>query len=322
MKNSERIFVRALRDYCERKEVVLKSFSHDWIHSLENKVENRLIIGYDVGLNPSTAFSIANDKAATYDVLSSLNIPAVPHHMYLAPRLQHHIGDDGIWRSILEHHEANQCNSVIKPNEGTGGVDVYWVRSNYELEMAVQAILTHERSVAVSPYLNIDREIRVYVLNGRAVLAYEKIRPAIIGDGKSSVAALCLAQHGATALGVAFSDLSEARRRVFLEQIAEKSEILPLSWKHNLGQGSTLNRISIESCASPADLAIKAAGEIGLVFGTVDLVEVAGQFLVLELNKGVMLEHAVRNNHISYDEAYAIYEEALDSLLSAHDGNR
>jgi glutathione synthase/RimK-type ligase-like ATP-grasp enzyme len=315
MKNAARQFVRIIKEYCANNAIEVLSLSHDWIFVLRGKAGNKIIFGYDLGLNPSTVQAAAKDKAAAFQVLQSLGIPAVPHMMFLAPRFLRHIELEGNWQRILACHEANNRRSVVKPNEGTGGLDIFLVQGGDELERAVHEILARERSVAISPYQEISREIRAYVAFDKVPLLYEKRPPFVTGDGTSPVAELVWQKFGADALAGLVQFPQMAARREFLEQVPKPDAQVSLNWKHNLGQGSSLHRLQPSAHADAADLARETARAMGLNFGAVDVVEVNGGLKVLEVNSGVMFENAIRSGDIEYEDAYEIYARALDVLL-------
>ena len=64
-----------------------------------------------------------------------------------------------------------------------------------------------------------------------------------------------------------------------------------------------------EACV---EIAIDAAKSIGIRFGSIDLVQVDGAWLVLEINSGVMME-ALSKLHP--DLVYATYGAALDKIF-------
>ena len=196
MKNSGREIARYLRRFADRNGISITAMSDDWIFVLERGAVRHIVFGYDLGLNPSTAHRIANDKAATFDILAAEKLPALPHVVFMHPRYAEHLSCDGNWTRMLATFEQWRRDAVVKPNEGTGGLQVSRVRTNFELELAVQSILNDERSVAMSPYVPIDKEIRLFVLNGEAVLGYEKKVPGVIGDGSSTLAHLIARQAG------------------------------------------------------------------------------------------------------------------------------
>ncbi|HJM91369.1 MAG: hypothetical protein QGG19_09340 [Alphaproteobacteria bacterium] len=315
MKNSARQFVSIIKTYCEQNKIEIISLSHDWIFVLRGASGNKIIFGYDLGLNSSSVLSTARDKAATFDVLGALGISAVEHKMFLAPRFLKHIEQSGNWQRIIDCHERNNLASVVKPNEGTGGLDVFLVHGADELEGAVHEVLSRERSVALSPYLSIEREVRAYVAFDEVPLLYEKVRPFITGDGASQTAELAWKKFGADALSGLVQDRPSDRRQEFLSRIPAAGVDVPLGWKHNLGQGSKLRALSVTAHEREIQLAKATAAAMGLNFGAIDIVEIDGQLKILEVNSGVMFENAIRGGGIEYDVVYGIYSRALDTLL-------
>jgi glutathione synthase/RimK-type ligase-like ATP-grasp enzyme len=103
----------------------------------------------------------------------------------------------------------------------------------------------------------------------------------------------------------------------------EKSEldaILPpgqrrvLNWRHNLDSGALPVLVELgelrDTCVR---LAVRAAQTIDIRFASIDLVRVAGEWKVLEINSGVMMESLSR----LYPElVYSAYDAALDQVFS------
>ncbi|MBT3370810.1 MAG: hypothetical protein HOA08_22785 [Rhodospirillaceae bacterium] len=315
MKNSARQFVSIIKTYCKKNGIEVISLSHEWIFVLRGPSANKVIFGYDLGLNSSSVQSTARDKAATFDVLCALGIPAVPHKIFLAPRFLKHIEQSGNWQRIIDCHEQNNRATVVKPNEGTGGLDVFLVRGADELEGAVHEVLSRERSVALSPYLPIAREVRAYIAFDEVPLLYEKVRPFVTGDGSSVVAALAWKKFGADALSGLIQDRRSDASRELLSRIPAAGVDVPLGWKHNLGQGSKLRALNVTEHDGEVEFARETAAAMGLNFGAIDIVEIDGRLNILEVNSGVMFENAIRSGDIEYDAVYGIYARALDRLL-------
>jgi glutathione synthase/RimK-type ligase-like ATP-grasp enzyme len=63
-------------------------------------------------------------------------------------------------------------------------------------------------------------------------------------------------------------------------------------------------------------LAARAAEALSLRFVSVDVVDVAGEFRVLEVNSGVMLEGFARLVPAGYDRAKEIYRRAVQAMIA------
>ena len=69
MPNSQRIFVDAVKRYCARHGIAVEIRSQGWLIVMQRGSRRHFALGYDVGLNSAIAHRIANDKAATAEVL-------------------------------------------------------------------------------------------------------------------------------------------------------------------------------------------------------------------------------------------------------------
>ena len=177
-KNAERLLVDCLRRYAARHALSVELLSHDWIAVLTRGGQRHLVFGYDLGLNGAAAAKIANDKSAAYAVLHAAGLAAVEHRVFLHPRVLDFLPVDGNWPGMLAAFEAFGRDAVVKDNEGTGGMEVFRVRSNTELEQRAHQLMQISRGLALSPFLDIDSEMRFVLLDGECLLAYRKERPA------------------------------------------------------------------------------------------------------------------------------------------------
>ncbi len=175
MSNSTTKFVQIIKEIASEEGIALASYSYDWIFRLTIGPVSRYIIGYQFGLNSGSVQSLCSDKSAASEVMTDFKIPNVPHHYFMAPEEQHYIGEKGNWADLMALLDR-YGDLVIKPNEGTGGDYVFRVRSPYELEVAVSEIFRHTTALSVSPYLPIDHEYRVIILDGDIRLIFHKER--------------------------------------------------------------------------------------------------------------------------------------------------
>lgn len=312
IRNSERVFVQAVAAFADAHGLSLARISHDWLLVLGDGGRRWPILGYDIGLNGSAAVRIANDKAATFDLLAAAGLPAVPHRLVLHPELHVFTGSSGNWSAILDQFDAFGGDVVIKPNEGTSGRDVHRVRDTLALEHAVHAVLSTSRSLAISPYVSLLAEQRFVVLDDAVLLAYEKLTPAVTADGKQSLRSLVAGQLSAES-GPSIGEWLATLDAGALDAVPLAGAAIAVGWRHNLGQGARALRLPVD--APGAALACRAAGAIGLRFGSVDIaIPAQGHPQVLEVNSGVMLEHHARQGAAEHAETLALYARALDRL--------
>jgi glutathione synthase/RimK-type ligase-like ATP-grasp enzyme len=313
MLTNRRIFVDALRKYCAERGIAIDVKSDGWLIVMQGCGKRACAFGYDIGLNSAVAHRIANDKAATAEVLAMAGVACVPHTLFLSPEMNQYISQPGSWEAMLRLLAANPQGLVVKPNEGTTGESVFLVKTKPALELAVSRIFASHLGLAISPYVNIENEVRVVLLDGEAIVVYGKNRPSIVGDGQRSLLDLALAAIPAarrsTMLPGMIADLDKAE----LEFILPAGQRRVLNWRHNLDAGAQPTLLTEgkvrDACVA---IAIPAAKAIDIRFASIDVVEVDGAWQILEINSGVMMEALSR---LHPDMVYAAYHAALDRLF-------
>ena len=148
------------------------------------------------------------------------------------------------------------------------------------------------------------------MLNGENKLLYVKYIPTVIGDGHKAIRQLLL----------------EFNEKYFVDKLKDSkydkvlanNEKFEYNWKFNLSQGSTARKIEDFVLSEKLiKLAKQVCNEINLRFGSIDIIEtINGEFLVLEVNSGVMLENYIRLNPKQYSFAKNIYKEAIETLFA------
>jgi len=173
----DRFLAQVIRDFAQTHDMQLESYSGDWIFRLAKDGAHHFIFGLDLGLNNSASKLIARDKSATFEILYDAGVPAIPHHLFLRP-LSLGSNPNGNWQSLQKLLTKYPQGLVCKPNIGSSGRTVIKVQNQAELEQAVQNIFTTERTLAVSPFVDMSAEYRVTVLNNTALHVYKKVKDA------------------------------------------------------------------------------------------------------------------------------------------------
>ncbi|HQY88301.1 MAG TPA: hypothetical protein PK402_06560 [Tepidisphaeraceae bacterium] len=316
----ERALVSIVKEICKSKKITLQSFSYDWVLRLDRAQQTKWIFGYDFDLNTCTTQQLCKDKSAGSDALGSFKIPRLEHVMFMQPQNKLFVPKIGTWKSLHELFERWKCDVVVKPNEGTGGNDVVRARSVIELEDAVSRLFSRHRTIAISPFVSIKHEFRFVVLDNVVKLAYEKLRPTIRGDGRSTRMQLLL-QH--VMLPTESAKLARwigeiEKGKIDLNEVLPHDEVWPVNWRHNLGQGSSLELIDPNSVrySEFTKLALSAAHALNVRFGSVDIVEnESGERMILEINSGVMMESFVEQTVDGRALAMSIYGEAIEAMF-------
>src|SRR6195952_4683441 len=208
MINGERAFVSAVRKYCASHGIDVELKGQGCLIALRAGQNGGFAFGFDLGLNSAVAHRIANYKAATADVLEICGIPCVPHTAFLSPRMYKYIVPTGAWTAMLDLLKQNPQGIVVKPNEGTGGISVFKVRTEPELEVSANEIFASEKSLAISPYVEIEDEIRVILIDYRPIVVFSKNRLSVTGDSTRSVLELAIATIPANRLSSVLSGLA------------------------------------------------------------------------------------------------------------------
>lgn len=161
-----RWMVGMLRDICQARGISFEAYSDDWLLELKMDDMVRRVLGYRFHLNDSVAASIAQDKVATYQVLSKAGIQAVPHAL-VRTKVSH--AD----RQVMTDWEK----IVIKPLTGTSG---HGVQLFTDVDEAAHYIVQSTiLAWAAAPFIDIKREVRVIMLDGQSLVMYEK-QPVMI----------------------------------------------------------------------------------------------------------------------------------------------
>jgi len=158
----DRWIVGIVRELAKSRNISFLSWSDDWLIELRKDWQRHYIIGYRFGLNNSAAATISQDKVGTYAILAANNIPAIPHVLVRTKVSEANQTEMNEWQQV-----------VIKPLEGTSG---HGVRLCNDVGEAMQAIEASPiQAWAAAPYVAIEREVRLIILEGKVLLAYEKI---------------------------------------------------------------------------------------------------------------------------------------------------
>lgn len=312
MENSQRPFVKVIKEICKELDINCHSFSYDWIFRLEKAGQVAFIYGYKFGINSSASELICTDKSAASGILQFEGIPAVEHHFYMTPWNKKYLGDSGNW-SQLNDLLDKYGRLVCKNNQGTGGNEVYLVSDIYELENTVHKLFNRVRSISVSPFYQIEHEYRVIVLHGQVKLVYIKLIPFIVGDGKTSLYDLVIAY---------LKDHPESplQKKLRLEDenfVPEEGQRVSLNWKHNLGQGARPQVVTDETLKQElSTLALRAAEAVKIGFASVDIIRTGGRLMVLEINSGIMMDNFMGIDQSHYMIGKDIYKQSVQAMFS------
>lgn len=300
-------FARLIDVICREENIELRSFSDDWAHKLTRDGQDAFITGYQFSLNPASSKELAQDKALTYSVLTDAGVPAAVHEFL--PSFTEESEKDFPYAAIYEACTKGCGEAVLKDNYGTGGNKVFRISDRETYVKTLKKIWEGSYAASLSPFYEIDEEIRVVVLDGEGRLFLRKDRQAVIGNGRDTFETLVLADpKKAENIGVI--------PKKELSRVPADGEKVYLNWKHNLGQGATGVVVTDEKLKEElSGIARRAQKALGLRFCSVDIVKVNGEYMVLEVNGGVMMEHFAGQNETCFETAKGIYRDAILKML-------
>lgn len=314
--NKERYHIKIIKKLSVELGFDALFLSDDWVIRLQKDDTVHHVYGYDWGINSATAQLIAKDKAATYEILSENKIKAVEHKLFFNYGiLAGYIGRNGCWGDIMDyvqrHKKGDDYNVICKPNKGTGGNDLYKISNQMELESTVQKMFSKYRDLCLCPFYEIEGEYRAVFLNGEVILLYLKDRPFVVGNGKDTFAKLVMDGYGEKGIKYLESMSND------LAVIVPRDEKRTVSWKHNLGNGA--KAIITEDVGIKSDLsklARRVADSLDIKLASIDIAVVHGEYYVMEVNSGIMIENfAAQAPDVMYNY-YEITEDIYRKILA------
>ncbi len=305
-------FQKIIVEIAKLENIKVSFLSKNWIIGLKKGGITKYIAGYKFGLNDHALGSVLDDKYALYDCLLEKGLPIIKYHILYGEnnKNEYALGCNSYNDALKLFKQYNQ-NIVLKPNNGTCGVEVYHIEDKDELKVIYEKMLSHNFSISVCPFYQIETEYRTIILNGNVELLYGKIRPIVVGDGKSTIKELLINFNFQY-----FKDYNLDNKDIVLA----KDEVYEYDWKFNLSRGSKMfSDIPQEQYDYVASLALKTAALMGLNFGSVDIIKTKdNKFYIMEINSGVMMDNFIKQDPNGYQIAKNIYHKAIISMFGGN----
>lgn len=298
-----------IQEVCIEEGISFSSLSKDWVMVLEKDNKSRMLVGNKFDLNGHALGLICDDKYALYEVLKYYNIPIVEHNIVYAPSNNATFADgcnslDYLKELFLKYNKS----VVLKRNRGFIGNGVYHIVDEADLEEKYNLLCAKNDSLSLSPFMEIENEYRVIMLNGNVELIYKKELPIVVGDGKSTLKELLLDFNYEF-----FEDYDEDNKDIILKN----GEEFVYNWQFNLSKGARASLdINEDVKKQVLELAYKVACKVDFKFVSIDIIKASdNKYYVLEINSGVTMNKCTNKIPNGYNIVKEIYRKAVLELF-------
>lgn len=292
-----RQIVKIIEEICKELNLNLKLYSDEWLIVIDNGEKRMFIHSYRFPNNDSAVSDLCNDKSGLSEFLLSFGVPCISHSFYwLSGGTDFSKEEKELAEMFLTFIEKYK-GAVVKPNNGTGGSEVYKICDKNAVFEFVKRYKGRSGMIAISPFVDIETEYRTVVCGDEIMFTFEKIRPSVTADGKKSY----------------FDYIRENGLKIsgdIVDYVPKEGEKIPLVWKHNL-QGGAKALLVENPPVEVVELVESARKTTGVKFASIDVVKVDGKYYVLEINSGVMMEKFSKENEYYYNLAKNTYKKAI-----------
>ena len=297
----EKQFNKIIKQICQERSIQYEELSDDWIIKLTKENRNKFIVGYKFDLNNQATSGICNDKFALYAVLKSEEIPVIEYNILFKNE------EDKLEKYFYEYNQ----NVVLKPNNGTCGNNVLHICEYDKLKSEYNKLISKCYSVDICPFYEIESEYRVIYLPTKQHI-YKKVKPIITGDGVHSVKEL-LIEFNSEYFG---DERNLKNENISADYIPKFGEKIEYEWRFNLSRGAKIADVDDEEKNILMNMINNIIKVIDLKFVSIDIVKLTNnQYMVMEINSGVMMENLVKLQDDGIQIAKSVYGEAIDLMF-------
>lgn len=308
-----------LESYCAEKGLRLTlGDPHGHAGHVEDRAgRRRFFKGTRFDLNPYGAAEIANDKAYACRFLGEAGI-AVPASHFV-PGEEIRTGKRPP-EEVLDFAEETGFPLYVKPNEGQEGIGVMRVDTYHTLQNALTILAKRHPAMLVQEEIR-GTDLRILVLDGEVLCAFERHAPVVTGDGTSNLAELVDA-HPSIDPSDGRIDFELSQQALMLESVPEAGRTVTLLPVSNLSSGGTAKIITAALAPELHAMARLVARTLGLRYAGVDLIVPFEQrpdtaAVVLEVNAAPGLANLHRRGWEETAAVRQIYEKVFDAAFGA-----
>lgn len=270
--------------------------------------------GTPYALNAAHAAAIARDKAFCATVLRRAGLPVLAGEMFfVTPRWREMRNAGREPEDALAYVAQATAPLFCKPLAASNGLYAEVIDDADAFVDYMARVSREHFAILIQPYVRAP-EYRVFVLDGEAVFSYRKALPHVTGDGERSLAALIAAMpRDASAPPPARSARDDGGQRLARDCVLGRGARAWLEGPANRAAGGGVEDFRDGARADLAALARDAAHAIGLRLAAVDMFEIDGAPVVIEVNSNPMI--ATLEELERWDLIERIWRANIDAAL-------
>jgi glutathione synthase/RimK-type ligase-like ATP-grasp enzyme len=263
--------------------------------------------GSPYALNDFRAASLARDKAFCATVLSQSGLPTIPGDLFFVT--EQHAAMRAPGRELADARAFARTAVYplfCKPVAASNGAFAERIADAAAFQDYLTRVARQHFAILAQPFLR-GAEHRVFVLEGRALFAYRKHLPHVIGDGRATLAEL-LQKRGYGRAGVGRA----------LDVVPAEDERIELEGPANRAVGGAASA-PVDDVPEPlARIAFAAADTLGLQLAGIDIFDLsaAGDYSdlrIIECNANPMI--ATLEDHDRWDLIDTIWRANIAAAL-------
>ena len=228
-------------------------------------------------LNTLGAAAIARDKDATARVLKQLGYTVPTGRSFWYVGRMHEARDIG---GAYAYAKRLGLPVLLKPNDSSGDQHVSVAYTRAQFYAAAREVFAFSKKLLVQRIAR-GSDCSIVVLDGEVLMASEKTRPYVVGDGRSSIRKLIAISHRRSSSAghptqLRVDDVRVGRHLAYSRQaletvptLGQRVELLPCG---NLGVGGDVRLVTDVLHPKLRALAVRLVADVGLRLASVDLV--------------------------------------------------
>lgn len=297
---------------------------------IEDKKGKRYFFTYGtIDINKDAAVEVANSKPLSSEVMREVGL-RVPKEKKVgfnqSEKMDHYISE------AKEFTETVGFPVILKPVHGRQGKNIFKVDSIEDLESAINSIIKSEDDILIQEYIKAG-EVRVVLLDGEVIQAYERDYFNIVGDGKQAISELIdsknkyfLSRERNTVIDKNDSQILNIldKKGYKDNKVLTEGERLDLCYGRNLSRGGECNFVETQLSQEFKDILKQISIATGLrlvgfdlfLFSKPELIKDKSEIAFIEYNASPDME-----NNFYYDGEYlnvlqTIYKKIFTAMIA------